>query len=673
MRCLGSFGAAHALVIGFLITLSLSGCGSRPGGNGGSSSSTALPQASAGAEEDFSPVVDVDLSTFDLENIPELSPIIDPETFEPPTLEELKASKTWVDKPVVDPFDRVREYKATLPDATAGALSLKNDSADANTQLISAYGRLPESDDEVDYDAELTLMVPNDAKSVNPILISSKVAMEVTGLTGFGIFGFDRVFNPFALADVTVSWQASEDQSVDLVVLRDDLTWSDGTPITAYDVEFSFDTIMDPEVPVPAVRAGTDEIADVVAYDDHTVAYFHKQPLATNVWNVNFPVIPKHIYEKTVAEDKTMATSDRHVELERKPLSGNAYEIASRKRGQEIVLQRRESYYMHEGKQVRRKPYFKTIRFKIIADPNTALLALKSGEIDYMLLTPPQWENQTSDDAFYKTNTKLYGQEWGFSYIGWNIQTPFFNDVKTRRAMSYAINWDAVINDICYGLYKQGQGIYAADAWMAPDPMPQPYVQDLDRAEELLAEAGWEDHDDDGFLDKEVNGKTVKFDFSLLYASGSKIGERIAVLVKENLDQIGIVCNVKPTEFTVLQQRNREHDFDATLAAWGTGADPDTSTNLWTTPAIDAGRNYVCFSDPTVDKLFELGKREADREKRGRIYATIHKTLWNAQPYTWLYYRSTFVGMSKELRGITFAPREPFGFSGGLEGLWKPK
>ena len=99
---------------------------------------------------------------------------------------------------------------------------------------------------------------------------SSAVEFEVSSLTGFGLFSFDWNFKPFAVSDTVVSWQSSKDKLYDKVVLRDDLTWSDGTPITAHDIVFTFKTIMNPEVPVPAVRSGTDQIRWIEAYDDQT-------------------------------------------------------------------------------------------------------------------------------------------------------------------------------------------------------------------------------------------------------------------------------------------------------------------------------------------------------------------------------------------------------------------
>jgi peptide/nickel transport system substrate-binding protein len=104
------------------------------------------------------------------------------------------------------------------------------------------------------------------------------------------------------------------------------------------------------------------------------------------------------------------------------------------------------------------------------------------------------------------------------------------------------------------------------------------------------------------------------------------------------------------------------------MAAWGTGTDPSTSKNLWKT---DEGRNYVEYSNPTVDKLFQLGDREFDREKRAKIYAAIASILWDDQPYTWLYNRSGFFGFNRDLRGYMFSPRGPYTYGPGFDAIWK--
>lgn len=614
--------------------------------------------SSSGGETTAASVVDTD-------DQPEV--LLEP--YDAPPLEEIDAKAEWIDMPVVDSLAKRREFDAQSAPLVSvdEALRLRNTSKEKNEQILSALGRAAPKDGQgVEWNASISRALTLDLKSTNPLLQSSVSEQEINSLTGFGLFSFDWDMIPFAASDSVVRWQTSKDRMMDKIVMRDDLVWSDGRPITAHDVVFSFKTIMNPKVPVPAVRQGTDEIRWIEAYDDHTLVYFHKAPLATNVWNINFPVIPKHVYEKSVSEDPTLMNSNYHVKLENAPVVGGPYVFDKRIRGQEIALRRRESYYMHNGKQVRDKPYFAQIRFRILEDANTRLLALQSGEIEESELGSEQWKTQTGGRDYYRYNTKATGAEWTFFYIGWNQKTPFFKDRRVRQAMSYALNHEEMLNDLCYGLYEPCTGIYHPSAWMYPKKKVEPYRQNLDKAEDLLDEAGWVDSDYDGVRDKMVGGRRVPFEFSLIVSSKP---DRIAIcnLLRENLDSIGVICNVAPLEAAVMQQRMFTKQFQAALSGWGAGADPYTSKNIWGT---GEGRNYLSFSNKEVDKLFEEGEREFDREKRASIYARVHEIIWEEQAYTFLYYRSSFYGFNKKLRGYMFSPRGPFHYGPGFSSIW---
>jgi peptide/nickel transport system substrate-binding protein len=499
-------------------------------------------------------------------------------------------------------------------------------------------------------------------------MISTSAEFDVLGLTGFGLFSFDRDLEPFAAAETVVSWQTSADGLLDKVVILDDLVWSDGQPITAHDVAFSFTVIMDPRVPVPAVRSGTDQLRGVHAYDDRTIVFFHREPFATNVWNINFPVLPRHVYAATWEDDPTLKDSPVHVQLEAKPVCGGPYEIVSRVRGQEIVLRRRDSWSTVNGSRVREEPYFREVRFRIIEDPNTSLLALKAGEIDEMMLQPEQWTTQTGDDEFYRRNTKVTAPEWVSFHFGWNLDTPFFSDRRVRRAMSYAFDHDRMLETLCYGLYAPCTGVFAPGSWMASRRKLATYRQDLDRAEALLDEAGWVDHDNDGVRDREIDGRLVPFEFSML-VSQQPHRIKICTLLKENLEQVGVRMNVRPLETTVLQQLTQEKKFQAFFGGWGSGTDPDTSDNIW---ATGAGRNFINYSNPEIDRLYVEGRRELDRAKRAEIYGRIQEILYEDQPYTWLYWRNAFYGFSRRLRGYVFSPRGPYHYAPGFGSMWKP-
>ena len=652
----------------------LAGCPQASGTPGGSGSAAATTAAADG-DRDYAvvfndAVLDDPLGGLDLPEIP--TDVIDRETFEPPaTKDDLVAAHEWTDNPVLDGYALLAEKKAKIePFPIEKAIGMKNDSPEDNEKLVRAFGQFPQSKDEIDYDAELRLTWAADAKTTNPILGSSVSDFELTGFMSIGLFGLDRDLNSYATAETVKSWRTSADRTVDLFELRDDLFWSDGTPVTAEDFAFSYRAIINPKVPAVAMRTGTDELVDVVAYDATTLAFFHSASKATNIFNANFGVLPSHIYSKTIEDDPSLRDSDRHVELEESPVVAGPYRIRRRIIDQEIVLERREEYYRVNGEDVRDKPHFKTIRVKIITDSNTALLALKKGDIDYLEgLKPAQWDGQTNDDEFYERNTKLSGLEWVYMYFGWNHKTPYFEDRRVRRAMSLAFDHEEFLNTVTYGLYEPSTGPFHQTAWFAPDDVAAPLTQDLDAAEDLLAEAGWVDSDDDGTLDKDGR----PFEFTMIVPSSDPSRIAAANLMKQNLDQIGVRMIPKVTEFTTLMQLTRDHEFDAFAGGWGTGADPDLGKNIWGSAAAEGGRNYIYFANDGVDTLYDHGLYEFDREKRGRIYGRIGELIWAEQPYTFLYFRSTFVGMSNKLRGITFSSRGPLGFSGGFAGLWKPK
>lgn len=592
------------------------------------------------------------------------------EPFDPPSLEDLVANSEWEDMPVRSSLELLAEQKQSEPAlvTAAEAVAMRNDSPEANKQILSVMGHLPK-DGEADDNATVIRHSSMALKSTNPLMVSSVAEGDVAELVFPLLTFYDRSFTAYGDAEYMKSWKSSKDRKYDIIELRDDWTWSDGKPVTAHDFVFSFQTIMNPKVPIPALRSSTEKLRWVHAYDDYTLVFFHKESLASWRENLQYFIVPKHLYENSVAEDPTLQTSEIHQQYENSPVTCGPYEYASRKRSQEIVLKRRESFYMHDGQQVRDKPFFKEVRIKIIEDPNTSLLALKKGDIEEAMITAEQWStNATNGDDFYEKNTKATGLEWVEFHFVWNCESPYFSDKRVRQAMSFTFDHDEMIDKIFYGLYEKCNGPFHHTANFYPKNPPPFFSQDLDKAEELLDEAGWDDSDGDGTRDKEINGRLVPFEFNL-HCSQTPNSLKVSELFKDNLDQIGIICNVKPTEFTVLMQTARDHKFHGMMGGWGTGTDPSTLENIF---GSGQGRNYGLYSNPKVDELFAQGGSEFDIEKRYGIYAQLHEQLAEDQPYTWLFYRNSFWGFNKKLRGYNFSPRGVFGVSPGFRSLWVP-
>ena len=594
--------------------------------------------------------------------------------FTPPSLEDL-AKVQWLPQRVADSLKLLEDEQRSLA-ATDADLDAPNTSDAANAKIADALSRFPASPDEADWEAELIRHLGAEPKSLNVAFNSTRYETVINSILYAGPMGYDRHLQPLADAEVVTAWERSADGLMDRVVLRDDITWTDGKPFTAHDVEFSFNAIRSPKVMTPAVRTSLEPIKAVKAYDNRAVVYFHREPLATNIWSVNFPVLPKHIFQATLAVDPTMATSPEHAKLSRDPVTNGPYRLVSWTAGQDLVLERRPEWYEKEGKRIRAKPYFKTIRFRILSNPSTALLAFRKGEIDEIELNAEQWMSQTSGADFAARGVRVRGEEFSFYFIVWNQRpvpdAPFFKDRRVREAMSLALPHAELIQEVLGGLHRPGAGPYHPQAW-AGDASIKPLSQDLRAAQRLLAEAGWKDTDSDGVLDLEVNGKKVPFRFTLTIPSGNPLYVKVASLLQASLKKLRVVCDTKELEFTTLQTKALEHDFHALTMGISSGTDPFTAENLFRTDAYKDGRNWGGYSNPRVDELFKGGQRELDFKKRAAIYQEIHRLIWADQPMTFLAYKPALHAVSRDLRGFKISPRGPFGYSGGLQAIWKKK
>jgi len=157
-----------------------------------------------------------------------------PDPFDVPKIDELDKEANWIDRPVRNGLVLLRESqsKEKVLGSVAAALAARNDSPDSNALILSALGKLPVGE-EADYAARIDRHVGGDLGSTNPIMISTSAEFDILGLTGFGLFSFGRDLEPFATSETVEKWQTSTDRMLDKVVLRDDLVWSDGEPITA--------------------------------------------------------------------------------------------------------------------------------------------------------------------------------------------------------------------------------------------------------------------------------------------------------------------------------------------------------------------------------------------------------------------------------------------------------
>lgn len=599
------------------------------------------------------------------------------DVFVAPSWEALEEVR-WSPRPCVNFLEHLRQTRAGEPQLAteAEALLLKNDGDEANRKILSALGRLPESEAEVDWDATFTRHTGADPTSLNPIFRTTLYDSWAMELFTVSPLQFDWDLRPFGDLDVIDSWEVSPDHLMEKVVFRSDLTWTDGKPVTAHDVEFSWNTIMDGRNQSVALRSTAGGLRAVKAYDAHTVVYFQKEALATNKLHLSWPLIPKHIYGPLQQKDPTLQTSPECVVANKLPVTCGPYRVVSWEPQQALTFERRDAWFEDaRGRRIREKPFIKTVHFRVYPDHTSRFIAFQAREIEEALLSAKLWAGTTATEPFYNGRTKVRGDEWTYGFIGWNQQSippnPFFGDRRVRLALAHALDYRFLLEEVYSSVCSPGRGVFHPNSRWSSAGL-KPLHMDLDRSEELLAEAGWKDTDRDGVLDKMVNGKKVPFEFQLdcpRAGSGPKVAEHL----KANLKKIGIRCQLKLADFGTFTRHVKARKAQAFMMAWGTGADPDPMKNIYSTAAIEKGRNYQGYSNSRVDELFEKGRYEFDPAERSNIYQEIDRLIYEDHPVTVIMYQPTLWGFSKSIRGYRHSPRGFYSYQPGFFSIWKKK
>ncbi|MEM7260958.1 MAG: ABC transporter substrate-binding protein [Planctomycetota bacterium] len=511
--------------------------------------------------------------------------------------------------------------------------------------------------------------------SLNPLFQSSTYEFYLAALVFEGLFTFDHNMEWMVNDSTVEKFEVSDDRRINRVTLREGLKWHDGKPLTSSDVVFSYQNIMDERVPCPSVRTGTDQLETVRAISPRVVEFVHKEPLPTSKWNVLFPIVPKHIYEVDKEANPDLKSGPHNNKYNRAPIGNGPYRFTRWDENDKIVLERWDGY---PGP----KPAFERIVLRITTDNNILLLRFSKGEVDEMRLSAKQFATQTLEGSdFAKRGVKVKAPQWAYSYISWNMwnsdgSNPYFVDKKVRHAMAHALDLDRVIRELAYNLEAPCTGVFHPDSkWASKNVKRLKF--DLKKATTLLDEAGWKiDRDRGGWRHKTIDGRPTKFEFTLLIPQGAQISVDLAAIYQDDLRSIGVDMQTQPIEWATFQQKTRKHEYQASIAAWGTGTDPDTLRNIWHSesfdPKGDSGRNYGRFMNERVDELFELSRREFDEAKRIAQFQEIHEIVYDEQPYLFLMNRSILWGVSNRVRGVQSSPRGVFNFNPAEKGWWVP-
>ncbi len=491
--------------------------------------------------------------------------------------------------------------------------------------LISCGGELARESDM------LATTLPTDPPTLNPLLATDSTSSEVGRYLYESLLVRDNAtlkLKPW-LAD---RYSVSSDHLTYTFHLRGDVRWQDGEPLTADDVVYTFERIRDPKVDAANLRNYFKDVAEIEKIDDRTVRFIYSKPYFKALEILGgATIIPKHIFDD--GQDFNKHTANRV------PMGTGPYRFVEWKTGRHILLTRNEQYW---GK----APAISAIRFSIIPDAMVRFQLLKKGAVDMDDMRAIQWARQTESRKFQRQFTKHRFWLPNYAYIGWNMRSPFFDDRRVRTAMTMLMNREAILQKILLG---QGEivasGFYRFGSDYDESIAPLPYAPDVARA--LLADAGWQDTDGDGILDKDG----VPFRFTILVPAGSPFGRSIGLIFREDLVKVGIEMQIRQLEWATMLKLLSGRTFDAALLSWAMPFTQDPY-QLWHSSQAEKGSNFVGFMDQECDTIMEEARLTFDADRRTELYQQFQRIIAREQPYTFLFTLPTLTAVARRFEQV---------------------
>jgi peptide/nickel transport system substrate-binding protein len=236
--------------------------------------------------------------------------------------------------------------------------------------------------------------------------------------------------------------------------------------------------------------------------------------------------------------------------------------------------------------------------------------------------------------------------------MAFNLKHPWFKDKRVRQALAYAIDKSELVDVVLFGLGSPATGPYVPNTWPY-NPDVNQYGYDPAKARQLLKEAGWEDRDGDGLLDKDGR----PFSFTIRTNMGNGLRKNTATIIQWRLAKIGIRAEIEAIEWsTFVNEFIDKRRFEAVILGWSIGLDPDQYDIWHSSKTKEKEFNFLAYNNPEVDALLERGRRTFEINERKKAYFRIQEILADEVPYIFLYVPDATPIVHARFRGIKPAP-----------------
>ena len=437
--------------------------------------------------------------------------------------------------------------------------------------------------------------------------------------------------------------------------------WSDGRPVTAEDVRWTFATILDPKNLTGPHKIGLERFEPPEILDDATVRFVAKEVHWENLLTLaGLQVLPKHAF----------AGKDFNLQNFEFPVVSGPYRLGEIKEGLQVSLERRPDWWAADLPRFRHVANFDVLRYRFFEDNDNAFEAFKKGEIDvFPVYVAHVWANQTSGEKYDRNWIVKQGIEnrnpVGFQGIALNQRRPPLDDPRVRRALAHLYHREKMNETLMYNAYFLHRS-YFEDLYDEAHPCENELIPfDKDRARALLAEAGWTADPATGLLTKD--GRPLR----LRYLSRGSTDDKFTAIFQEDLKDVGIELVVDKKDWAAWAKDMDEYNYDLTWAAWSAGLFKNPES-MWSSREADrpSGQNIVGYKNPAVDALIDAQRAEFDVAKRHEIVRKIDALVARDVPYVLLWNKKGTRLLWWNKFGMPDAPLGKYGDERAANSYW---
>ena len=476
--------------------------------------------------------------------------------------------------------------------------------------------------------------------------------------------------------------------------IRDAAIWDNGEPITAEDIIFTLKTIKVPQTEATSKRPYFEFIKDVKTYEDNPkkVSFICTSYMLNEISLSDLHIIPKYFYDDkglldnysisqlsdTAAAAKIKLEEDKNliafaerfnsVEFSKKKISGSGpYELASWTTDERIILRRKKDWWgdVESEDEMWYQAYPDTIIYEVIPSYATAFSALQADRINTMAsIEVADYEAAKQDTNFTNNFYTFEPSVFAYDFIGFNLNNPMFQDVNTRKAIAHLMDIEQLIKTAVNGYAIPTSCFTHPSKTAFLNPNVKPYEYDLNKAREYLKKAGWEDTNNDGIVEKEIDGKRVPFTCSIITNNTNNRRITAMQLLANAAKEVGINLKPETLEWKNFVESVQKSKFEMMVLALGSSPFESDPKQTWHSTSTNGnGTNYCNYASPVVDSLIDEMRGIMVENERYPFYHKIHQQIHDDVPVIFVLALQERMAISKKFKNVWGSNMKP-GFWG---------